>query len=95
MDNSNKNVFKKKKSFKKTNRSTTKRKRKRMSNALKSEEQFKISYSFDESNSSPHNISFDRNLLSNWSFPIKIHKFYANKGINKLFDWQVFNRIIF
>jgi hypothetical protein len=32
-------------------------------------------------------------LLSNWSFPTKIHQFYASKGITKLFDWQVIIRI--
>ncbi|CAG2113832.1 unnamed protein product, partial [Medioppia subpectinata] len=67
--------------------------RHRVPNALKSDQKYTINYSFDDnsSHSSVSNISanFDRNLLSNWSFPQRIHQFYASKGITKLFDWQV------
>jgi hypothetical protein len=75
--------------------SRRRRRRNPIPNPLKSEQGIKISCSFDGSNSSASNASIDRNLLSNWSFPTKIHQFYASKGITKLFDWQVIIRIDF
>ena len=63
--------------------------RNRIQRHLRSDEKIRIS--FDGSNSSAENFSFDRNLLSNWSFLNKIHRYYASKGITELFDWQVIN----
>ncbi|XP_054156321.1 DNA polymerase theta-like [Oppia nitens] len=61
-------------------------------NHLKSGDSIQINFSGDDSNSSGshlNNANIDSNLLSNWSFPSSIHRFYARKGITRLFDWQV------
>lgn len=87
MDALNGNAYKKKAQNSKTRRPGPKRKRNRVHNHLRSDEKIRIS--FDASNSSASNLSIDLNLLSNWSFPHKIHRYYALKGITRLFDWQV------
>lgn len=82
---------KKKANFRKVDNRINKgrRRRNKIPNPLKSDQNIKICCSFDGSNSSASNVSIDKNLLLNWSFPTKIHQYYATKGITKLFDWQV------